>query len=54
MKGSIIAGEIIADWKREEYFKKKAIRQRCNNIECYECKYKEVCQNYIEKQNSLK
>ena len=52
MRGSNIAGEIIADWRRQEYYKKKGKRQRCNNIQCSECKYKEVCQEYIEKQNS--
>lgn len=47
-KGSIIAGEIIADWKREEYYKKKAKRNKCivdAKKQCNICKYKEICED---------
>lgn len=47
MKGSRIASEIIADMKREEYFKKKAIRNQCivdKKKQCDICKYQEICE----------
>lgn len=46
MKGSKIAYEIESDWRREEYFKKKATRNQCiidNKKQCHECKYKDIC-----------
>lgn len=47
MKGSIIASEIIADWKREEYYKKKTMRNKCivdSKKQCDKCKYKDICE----------
>lgn len=46
MKGSRIADEIIQDWKREYYFKKKAIRNECivnKKKQCKECRYQDIC-----------
>lgn len=45
MKGSRIADEIIQEQKREEAFKKKAIREQCKDKKCEECRYAEVCEN---------
>lgn len=47
-RGSIIAGEIIEELKREEYYKKKAIRNKCivdAKKQCNICKYKEICED---------
>lgn len=49
-KGSTIAAEIIADWKREEYYKKKAIRNKCivdDKKQCNICKYREICEERV-------
>lgn len=45
MQGSRIAEEIIQEQKREEAFRKKAIREQCRDKECEECKYIEICDN---------
>lgn len=48
MRGSRIAGNILSDMRREEYFKKNAIRNKCildNKKNCKECKYQEICEN---------
>lgn len=48
MRGSIIAGQIINDMKREEYYRKKAQRNKCvidNEKQCIKCKYQEICEN---------
>lgn len=50
-KGSSIAAEIIADLKREEYFKKKIKRNKCivdSKKQCNICKYREACEDNIE------
>lgn len=47
MRGSKLAAEIIADMKREEYFKKKAVRKKCiiDGIKkCDECRYQDICE----------
>lgn len=49
-KGSTIAAEIIADWKREEYYKKRVKRNQCivdSKKQCDICKYKEICEERI-------
>ena len=45
-KGSTIAAEIIADWKREEYYKKQVKRNQCivdYKKQCNIRKYREIC-----------
>lgn len=47
-KGSSIAAEIVSDWKREEYFKKLAKRNKCiidSKKQCDICKYREACED---------
>lgn len=47
-KGSSIAAEIVADWRREEYYKKRIKQNKCiidSKKQCDICKYKEVCEN---------
>ena len=49
-KGSPIAAEIVADLKREEYFKKLAKRNKCiidSNKQCDICKYREACEDKV-------
>ena len=60
MRG-INASYVISEMKKEEYYKKKAQRQKCiidNEKQCNKCKYEEVCEdNEIEnkeEQNSIK
>ena len=51
MKGSRIADEIIADMKREEFFKQRAIRNRCiknKEKKCNECHYRNICKDKEE------
>lgn len=51
MRGSILAGRIESDLKREKYFKQKAIRNQCiidNKKQCNECKYNEICEEVDE------
>ena len=55
MKGSRLAYEIEEDLKREEAFKKKAIRQKCivdNKKQCNICGYRDICEN-IEVSNEI-
>lgn len=55
MRGSIIASQIIDDWKREKYFKQKAIRNQCivdKKKQCNECKYKDICED-VEVNNEV-
>ena len=50
-KGSRLAAEIISDIKREEFFKKRAIRNRCiknKEKKCNECNYKNTCKERVE------
>lgn len=52
MRGSRIAGQIESELKREQYFKQKAIRNKCiidNKKQCDECKYREICENVEDK-----
>lgn len=45
MKGSRIADEIIADMKREEFFKQRAIRNKLNRQnQCKERKHQDICE----------
>lgn len=49
-KGSPIAAEIVADLKREEYFKKLAKRNKCiidSKKQCDICKYREACEDKV-------
>ena len=50
-KGSIIAGIIETEMRREEYFKNKVRRMKCkldNKMQCDICKYKENCEDKEE------
>lgn len=47
-KGSAIAGKIIEDYRREQYYKQKAKREKCKDKECGDCKYQNICDNYRE------
>ena len=49
-KGSIIAAEIIEEWKREEYFKKRIKQNKCiidSKKQCDICKYREACEDKV-------
>ena len=45
MKGSYLAVQIISDYRREQYMKRKAKRQKCKNKDCIECKWNEICED---------
>lgn len=48
MRGSILAGQIINEMRREEYYKKKAKRNVClidNKKQCDICKYQDICED---------
>lgn len=50
-KGSSIAAEIVAEWKREEYFKKRIKQNKCiidSKKQCNICKYREACEDKID------
>ena len=47
-KGSSIAAEIVAEWRREEYFKKRIKQNKCildSKKQCNICKYREACED---------
>ncbi len=44
-KGSAIAGKIIEDYRREQYYKQKAKREKCKDKECGDCKYQRICES---------
>lgn len=48
MRGSRIAAEIVAEWKREEFFKKRAEyvkkKEQICDKQCNKCKYREICE----------
>lgn len=47
-KGSLIAAEIVADWRREEYYKKRIKQNKCiidSKKQCDICKYREACED---------
>ena len=47
-KGSSIAAEIVADWRREEYFRKRIKQNKCildSKKQCNICKYREACED---------
>lgn len=46
MKGSIIAAQIVDELKKQKYYKKKMKKERCKDSNCYECKYKNICEDY--------
>ena len=49
-KGSLIAAEIVAEWRREEYFKKRIKQNKCildSKNQCDICKYREACEDKI-------
>lgn len=48
MRGSSIAAEIVHDWKREKYFKRKSTREQCKDKECDKCKHIDICEDYKE------
>ena len=46
MKGSRIAGQIINDMKRQEYYQKKVTRRKCikeGEKKCDKCWYANIC-----------
>lgn len=48
MKGSIIAAQIEADLRREQYWKNKRVRQKCyidKEKQCNKCMYKIICED---------
>lgn len=56
MKGSRLADKIIQEQRREESFRKLAIRKRCiidNKKQCDKCRYKYICENRLEHKPSL-
>lgn len=44
MKESWIAGQIIAEYKKQQKWKNKA-RQKCMETTCDMCRYKYICDN---------
>ena len=50
MKGSYLASQIDADYRREQYMKRKAIRQTCKDKDCLECKWNEICEDKEERE----
>lgn len=42
-EGSIIAGDIMREYRMKEFYKKKKERQKCKEIECDRCKYNNIC-----------
>lgn len=51
MRGSRIAAEIEQDIKREQYFKRKVIRNQCiinKEKQCDKCGYRDICEDYKE------
>lgn len=44
-EGSIIAGDIMRDYRREKFYKNKKNRQRCKEVECDKCKYNDICED---------
>lgn len=58
MRGGWNASLIINEMKREEYYKKRAKRNKCmenGKLKCDYCADREICQGEnIEEQNSLK
>lgn len=55
MKGSIVAAQIIDEQRREEAYKKKAIRMQCivdKKKQCDQCRYKDICED-VEVRNEV-
>lgn len=42
MKSSILAGQIIDEYRRKQYYAKKR-REKCKDKKCEECKFVSVC-----------
>lgn len=42
MKSSILAGQIIDEYRRKQYYAKKR-REKCKDKKCTECKFVSVC-----------
>lgn len=56
MKGSRLADKIIQEQRREESFRKLAIRKECiinNKKQCDKCRYIDICENRLERKSSL-
>lgn len=45
-RGSKIANDIDEAYRREQYYKQKAKREKCKDKECGDCKYRRICDNY--------
>ena len=48
MKGSILAGYIMSDYRKEKIYKNKKERAKCivdNQKQCDRCKYIDICEN---------
>ncbi len=42
MKGSILAGQIMDEYRRKKYYANKR-RQKCKDKNCEECRFRDVC-----------
>ena len=54
MKRSIIADEIVNEWKREKYFKEIAKRKKLEckidkQMQCDKCNYQDICEDKSSK-----
>lgn len=44
-RGSKIANDIDEAYRREQYYKQKAKREKCKDKECGDCKYQRICES---------
>lgn len=42
MKGSVLAGQIMNEYRQKQYYAKRR-RQKCKDKQCERCKYSDVC-----------
>ncbi|MCI8486048.1 MAG: hypothetical protein HFJ20_02940 [Clostridia bacterium] len=42
MKSSILAGQIMDEYRRIQYYAKKR-REKCKDKKCEQCKFKDIC-----------
>ena len=48
MRGGKNASYVLSEMRKDEYYRKKAIRQKCivdNEKQCDKCKYIEICED---------
>lgn len=53
MSRSIIASYIDEEYKRQQYYQKKAEREKCKDKECIDCKYQEICTSYEDNYKNI-